>query len=39
MRATREIIVRPTFVMVYRVRKQPRGIDILRVLNVRQQWP
>jgi addiction module RelE/StbE family toxin len=39
MHGTHEIVIRPTFVMVYRIRKQPPGIDILRVLHTRQQWP
>ena len=34
---TREIVVRPNYVMVYRI--EDEGVVILRVLHVAQQWP
>lgn len=37
MRGTREIVVRPNYVMIYRI--DEGGITILRVLHAAQQWP
>lgn len=37
VKGTRELVVRPTYVMVYRV--LPDAVEILRVLNTAQQWP
>lgn len=37
MKSTREIVVRPNYVMVYRVTGDL--IEILRVLHTAQQWP
>lgn len=37
VRGTREIVVRPTYVMVYRI--EAEGIEVLRVLHAAQQWP
>jgi len=37
MRGTREIVVRPNYVMVYRI--EDEAIVILRVLHAAQQWP
>jgi len=34
---TREIVVRPNYVMVYRVLEG--GVEVLRVLHAAQQWP
>ena len=34
---TREIVVRPNYVMIYRVAGE--SVEIIRVLNARQQWP
>lgn len=34
---TRELVVRPNYVMVYRI--EGEYIDILRVLHAAQQWP
>lgn len=34
---TREIVVRPTYVLVYRI--EAEGIEVLRVLHAAQQWP
>lgn len=34
---TRELIVRPNYVMIYRI--EAEYIDILRVLHAAQQWP
>jgi addiction module RelE/StbE family toxin len=36
---TREIVVRPNYVMVYRIEDQGRTVSVLRVLHARQQWP
>lgn len=38
MRGTREIVVRPNYVMVYRI-DDDNAITILRVLHAAQQWP
>ena len=37
VRGTREVVVRPNYVMVYRIKGE--GIEILRVLHAAQQWP
>ena len=37
MRGTREIVVRPNYVMVYRVTGD--RVEVLRVLHAAQQWP
>lgn len=34
---TREIVVRPNYVMVYRVTGEV--VEIVRILHARQQWP
>ncbi|HCN73326.1 MAG: type II toxin-antitoxin system RelE/ParE family toxin [Pusillimonas sp.] len=34
---TREVVVRPNFVMIYRIEND--GIEVLRVLHAAQQWP
>jgi len=34
---TREIVVRPSYVMVYRV--LPDAVEVLRVLHAAQRWP
>lgn len=34
---TREIVVRPNYVMVYRATGD--GVEVLRVLHAAQQWP
>ena len=34
---TREVVVRPNYVMVYR--SVDDGIEVLRVLHAAQQWP
>lgn len=34
---TREIVVRPNYVMVYR--EWDGGVEVLRVLHAAQQWP
>lgn len=36
-RGTREIVVRPNYVMIYRI--EADGITILRVLHAARQWP
>lgn len=37
MPGTRELVVRPNYVMVYRV--LPDAVEVLRVLHATQQWP
>ncbi len=37
LRGTREIVVQPNYVMIYRI--QADVLEILRVLHARQQWP
>jgi len=37
VKGTRELVVRPTYVMVYRV--LPDAVEFLRVLHAAQQWP
>ncbi len=37
LKGTREIVVRPNYVIVYRV--EGDTVDILRVLHASQQWP
>lgn len=37
VKGTREIVVRPSYLMIYRV--LPDAVEILRVLHAAQQWP
>ena len=37
MRGTREIVVRPNYVVVYRIADDV--LNVIRVLHARQQWP
>ncbi len=37
MQGTREIVVRPNYVMVYRI--TGNLVEVLRVLHAAQQWP
>ncbi len=37
VKGTRELVVRPNYVMVYRV--LPDAVEVLRVLHATQQWP
>lgn len=37
MKGTRELVVRPSYVMVYRV--LPNAVEFLRVLHTSRQWP
>ena len=37
VKGTRELVVRPNYVMVYRV--LPDAVEFLRVLHATQQWP
>lgn len=39
VRGTREIVVRPNYVMVYRVEKDGGTLAVLRVLHAAQKWP
>ncbi|MFK0312076.1 type II toxin-antitoxin system RelE/ParE family toxin [Pseudomonas sp. NPDC090233] len=34
---TREIVIRPNYVMVYRIVGE--NVEIIRILHARQQWP
>ncbi|RQS26400.1 type II toxin-antitoxin system RelE/ParE family toxin [Burkholderia sp. Bp8992] len=36
---TRELVVAPNYVLVYRIRPAARIVEILRVLHARRQWP
>ena len=38
-RSTREIVVRPNYVMVYRIEEEGGTVAVLRVLHAAQQWP
>ena len=37
VKGTREVVVRPNYVMVYRV--SGNVVEVLRVLHAAQQWP
>lgn len=39
VRGTREIVVRPNYVMVYRIEDEGNTLAVLRVLHAAQQWP
>lgn len=39
VRGTREIVVRPNYVMVYRIEEDGGALAVLRVLHAAQQWP
>lgn len=39
VRGTREIVVRPNYVMVYRIEEDGDTLTVLRVLHAAQQWP
>ncbi len=39
VRGTREAVVRPNYVLVYRVDDDAGAIVVLRVLHAAQQWP
>ena len=39
VRGTREIVVRPNYVMVYRIEVDGGTLAVLRVLHAAQQWP
>lgn len=36
---TRELVVPPNYVLVYRIRPAEGIVEILRVLHARRQWP
>jgi len=36
---TRELVVAPNDVLVYRIRPADRIVEVLRVLHARRQWP
>ena len=39
VKGTREIVVRPNYVMVYRVEDDGCTLTVLRVLHAAQKWP
>lgn len=39
VKGTREAVVRPNYVMVYRVEDDGAAVVVLRVLHAAQQWP
>lgn len=39
MGGTREIVVRPNYVMVYHIEDESNTVVVLRVLHSAQQWP
>lgn len=39
MKGTREIVVRPNYVMIYAVSDAAQELVMLRVLHAAQQWP
>jgi addiction module RelE/StbE family toxin len=36
---TREIVVPPNYILIYRVSKRPAGVVIARILHAKQKWP
>lgn len=39
VKGTREIVVRPNYLMVYRLEEDGEVLAVLRVLHAAQQWP
>lgn len=39
VRGTREIVVRPNYVIVFGMEEESRTVIVLRVLHAAQQWP
>jgi len=39
VRGTREMVVHPNYLVVYRVRARTKLVEILRVLHAARQWP
>lgn len=39
MSGTREIVVRPNYVMVYHIEDESNTVVVLRILHSAQQWP
>jgi addiction module RelE/StbE family toxin len=39
VRGTREIVVRPNYVMVYRIEDEGGTLAVLRVFHAARQWP
>lgn len=39
VKGTREIVVRPNYVMVYRIEDEGGTLAVLRVLHATQKWP
>ena len=39
VRGTREMVVHPNYLVVYRVQARAKRVEILRVLHTARQWP
>jgi addiction module RelE/StbE family toxin len=39
VRGTREIVVRPNYIMVYRIEDEGATVTLLRVLHTARRWP
>ncbi len=39
VRGTREMILTPNYVLVYRIKKQAGAIEIVRIIGARQDYP
>lgn len=39
VRGTREMVVHPNYLVVYRVRARAKRVEILRVLHAARRWP
>ena len=39
VRGTREMVVHPIYLLLYRVRARAKRVEILRVLHAARQWP
>lgn len=39
VQGTREIVVRPNYVMICRIEDESSAVTVLRVLHAAQQWP
>lgn len=39
VRGTREMVVHPNYLVIYRVRARLKRVEILRVLHTARQWP
>lgn len=39
VRGTREVVIRPNYVLVYRIEDEGGTLSVLRVMHAAQQWP